>query len=199
MKYVEHLQKDKKLAAIMGDTVHELKYHKNIPLRLIAAIMSQQLNTKVADIIYARFMALYDGKEPSPAQITATSYEQLRSIGLSHAKATYVHAVAAFCVEHKVTDEKLLAMTNDEVIAFLTQIKGVGRWTCEMLLMFSLGREDVFPTDDLGLQQAMVKLYGISVSDKKLLKEKMLKHTKKWSPWRTYACLYLWKWKDTPA
>ena len=196
MKYISHLQKDKRLAAIMGEKIHELKFHKNMPLRLTAAIMSQQLNTKVADIIYNRFLSLYNGNEPSSPEIIATPYAQLRQIGLSHAKATYVHAVAAFCVAHDVTDEKLLAMANDEVIDFLTQIKGVGRWTCEMLLMFSLGREDVFPAADLGIQQAMIKLYGIRGADKKVIKEKMLIYANKWQPWRTYACLYLWQWKD---
>ena len=196
MEYTLHLQKDKKLSTIIGQQLHELKYHENIPLRLIASIMSQQLNTKVATIIYNRFLDLFDGSEPTTAQVLETSYEQLRSIGLSHAKATYVHNVARFCVEHKVTDKKLLAMENEEVMEWLTQIKGVGRWTVEMLLMFTLGREDVFPIDDLGIQNAMIKLYKIKTDDKKLLKEKLLKLSSKWSPYRTYACLHLWGWKD---
>jgi DNA-3-methyladenine glycosylase II len=80
----------------------------------------------------------------------------------------------------------------------LTQIKGVGKWTVEMLLMFTLGREDVFAVDDLGIQQAMIKVYKISTDDKKALKGKMLKISAKWSPYRTYACLHLWRWKDQP-
>ncbi len=196
MKYISHLKKDKKLSSIIGDNCHELTYHKNIPLRLIASIMSQQLNTKVAQIIYDRFLALYKGKEPTPKQVLGTSYEDLRSIGLSHAKATYVHAVAQFCVEHKVTDTKLLAMPNDEIISWLTQIKGVGTWTVEMLLMFTLGREDIFPMDDLGIQNAMIKLYKIEAGNKKQLKEKLFGIAGKWSPYRTYACLHLWAWKD---
>jgi len=196
MKYVAHLKKDKKLSTIIDEPYHILTCHKNIPLRLIASIMSQQLNTKVAQIIYNRFIALYNGKEPSPRQILKTTYEQLRSIGLSHAKATYVHAVAQFCVEQKVNDTMLLAMSNEEVQALLTQIKGVGNWTVEMLLMFTLGREDIFPMDDLGIQNAMIKLYKIKADNKKDLKEKLLKISGKWSPYRTYACLHLWAWKD---
>jgi len=196
MEYTQHLKKDKRLSAILGPQLHELKYHENIPLRLIASIMSQQLNTKVATIIYKRFLEIFNGKEPTPLQVLDTSYEQLRGIGLSHAKAIYVHNVARFCVEHKVTDKKLLAMSNKEVMDWLTQIKGVGRWTVEMLLMFTLGREDVFPIDDLGIQNAMIKLYRIKTDDKKLLKEKLLKLSGKWSPYRTYACLHLWGWKD---
>ncbi len=196
MDYLQHLQKDNKLATILGEQLHELKYHKNIPLRLIASIMSQQLNTKVATIIYKRFLELYKGEEPTTGQVLETSYEQLRSIGLSHAKASYVHNVARFCVDHAITDKKLLAMENEEVMELLTQIKGVGRWTAEMLLMFTLGREDVFPIDDLGIQNAMIKLYKIKLDDKKLLREKLLKLSAKWSPYRTYACIHLWGWKD---
>src|SRR5215210_7043541 len=165
MEYTLHLQKDKKLSTIIGQQLHELKYHENIPLRLIASIMSQQLNTKVATIIYNRFLDLFNGSEPTTAQVLETSYEQLRSIGLSHAKATYVHNVARFCVEHRVTDKKLLAMENEEVMEWLTQIKGVGRWTVEMLLMFTLGREDVFAIDDFGIQQGMIKVYNVPVDD----------------------------------
>ena len=87
-------------------------------------------------------------------------------------------------------------MSNEEVIDLLTQIKGVGRWTVEMILMFTLGREDVFAVDDLGIQQAITKLYKLDATDKKLMKGKMLQISSKWSPYRTYACRYLWGWKD---
>ncbi len=191
-----HLQKDKRLARTINDEVHELKLHPNIPLRLMASIMSQQLSTKVAKVIYHRFLALYKGKEPKPQQVLDTPAETLRSIGLSNAKVSYVHNVARFCMEHKITDKKLLAMSNEEILELLTSIKGVGKWTVEMLLMFTLGREDVFAVDDLGIQQAMTKLYQLDPEDKKGMKEKMLKLSAKWSPYRTYACLHLWAWKD---
>jgi len=197
MKHIAHFQKkDKRLAKIINEPVSELRMLKNIPLTLIASIMSQQLSTKVADVIHKRFLALYNDKEPTLQQILDTPLTTLRSIGLSNAKTTYVHNVAKFCIEHNITDKKLNVMTNDEVIALLTQIKGVGRWTVEMLLMFTLGREDVFAIDDLGLQNAIVKLYKLKIEDKKALKERILKISAKWSPYRTYACLYLWKWKD---
>lgn len=196
MEHITHLSKDKKLAGIIYAPYHELKMRKNIALHLMASIMSQQLNTKVADIIYKRFLALYNEEEPTSKQVLETSKEKLRAIGLSNAKVNYVHNVAAFCIEQKITDKKLLAMTNEEVIELLTQIKGVGRWTVEMLLMFTLGREDLFAIDDLGLQNAMIKLYKIKETDKKAIKEKLLKLSAKWSPYRTYACLYLWGWKD---
>jgi DNA-3-methyladenine glycosylase II len=196
MKYFEHLKKDKKLALILTEPLSVLQYRQNIPLRLIASIMSQQLSTKVAKVIYQRFLELYNGEEPQPEQILSTPKETLRSIGLSNAKVSYVHNVAAFCIEQNMKDKKLLGMTNEEVIELLTQIKGVGRWTVEMLLMFTLGREDVFAVDDLGIQNAMIKLYRIRSKDKKKIKERMLALSKKWSPYRTYACMHLWQWKD---
>ena len=87
-------------------------------------------------------------------------------------------------------------MPDEKVIELLTQIKGVGRWTVEMLMMFTLGREDIFAVDDYGIQVAMKKLYKLDDTNKKAFKEKMLKISGKWSPYRTYACLHLWKWKD---
>jgi len=196
MEYIAHLQKDKKLARTIGEQVHELKLHPNIPVRMMASIMSQQLSTKVAAVIFKRFLTLYKGKEPKPQQVLDTPAETLRAIGLSNAKVSYVHNVAAFCIEHKITDKKLLAMSNDEIIDLLVQIKGIGKWSVEMLLMFTLGREDVFAVDDLGIQQAMIKLYKLDPDNKKEMKEKMLKLSAKWSPYRTYACMHLWRWKD---
>ena len=197
MEYFSHLQKDKKLAAVLKEPMEPLTLHKNIPLRLMASIMSQQLSTKVAKVIYRRFLEIYKGKEPKPQQVLDTPFDVLRGIGLSNAKVGYVQNVATFCIEHKITDKKLLAMRNEEIVELLTQIKGVGKWTVEMLLMFTLGREDVFAVDDLGIQQAMVKAYNLTIEEKKALKEKMLTLSKKWSPYRTYACLHLWSWKDS--
>ena len=87
-------------------------------------------------------------------------------------------------------------MSNEEVIDLLTQIKGVGKWTAEMILMFTLGREDVFAIDDLGLKQGVIRLYNLKETDKKLLQKKIEKISLKWSPYRTYASRYLWNWKD---
>lgn len=196
MEYVTHLQKDKKLAKIIGTDLHQLNLHPNIPVRIMSSIISQQLSTKVAKVIFQRFLDLYKGKEPKPQQVLDTPATTLRAIGLSNAKVSYVHNVAAFCIEHKITDKKLLAMGNEEIIELLVQIKGIGKWSVEMLLMFALGREDVFAVDDLGIQQAMTHLYKLDPENKKEMKEKMLKISAKWSPYRTYACLHLWRWKD---
>jgi DNA-3-methyladenine glycosylase II len=197
MHYIPHLSKDKKLKKLVETgEAHQLKKRKNICTYLCASIMSQQLSTKVADVIYKRFIDLYAGKEPTPQQIIDTPAETLRGIGLSNAKVSYVKNVAQFEVDFGMDAKKLARMSNEEVIEYLIIIKGVGRWTVEMLLMFALGREDVFAVDDLGIQNAMIKLYKLDNSDKKQLKEKMLQLSAKWSPYRTYACIHLWRWKD---
>ena len=197
MDYISHLSKDKKLRKIIE--AHEplqLHQRKNICLRLCASIMSQQLSTKVAEVLFKRFLELYGGNEPTPKQIADTPFEVLRGIGLSNAKAMYVHNVAQFALEHQLKDETISAMSNEAIIELLTQIKGVGRWTVEMLLMFTLGREDVFAPDDYGIQVAMKQLYALDNSNKREFKESMQRIAKKWAPYRTYACLHLWRWKD---
>jgi DNA-3-methyladenine glycosylase II len=197
MHYAEHLSKDKKLKKLLdaGDP-HQLKKRRNICTYLCASIMSQQLSVKVADVIYKRFLALYGGKEPTPKQIRDTPFEKLRGIGLSNAKVGYVKNVAQFEIEFGMDARKLGKMTNEEVINYLVVIKGVGRWTIEMLLMFALGREDVFAVDDLGIRNAMIKLYKLDDGNKKKLNEELLRLSAKWSPYRTYACVHLWRWKD---
>lgn len=199
MHYIEHLSKDRKLKKLLetGES-HALKKRKNICNYLCASIMSQQLSTRVAKVIHNRFIALYGGKEPTPQQIIDTPHEKLRSIGLSNAKSNYVKNVARFELDHGMDHKKLGKMENEEIIIYLTQIKGVGRWTVEMLLMFALGREDIFAIDDWGVQNAMINLYKLDREDKKKFREDLLRISKKWSPYRTYACLHLWRWKDNP-
>lgn len=197
MHYIPHLSRDKKLKKLLeAGQPHKLVKRKNICTYLCASIMSQQLSTKVADVIYKRFISLYGGKEPTAQQILDTPSETLRGIGLSNAKVSYVKNVAQFETESGMAAKKLNKMTDEEVIEYLIVIKGVGRWTIEMLLMFALGREDVFAVDDLGIQNAMIRLYKLDNSDKKKLKEDMLRLSSKWSPYRTYACVHLWQWKD---
>jgi DNA-3-methyladenine glycosylase II len=196
-EYYEHLSKDKKLKLLL-DAQEPLKLQKkkNVCLHLMASIMSQQLSVKVAKVIYKRFLELYDGKEPTLQQVVDMPFDKLRGIGLSNAKVNYIQNIAKYALEHGLEDKKLYKMSNDEVMEFLLPIKGVGKWTVEMQLMFALGREDVFAVDDLGIQMAMAKLYKLDMTDKKTFREKMLKLSAKWSPYRTYACMHLWRYKD---
>ncbi|CAN5132699.1 3-methyladenine DNA glycosylase AlkA [soil metagenome] len=199
MEHLVHLNKDKKLKKIIAlQEPYVLESRKNVYLHLCSSIMSQQLSTKVAAVIYNRFLNLYKNKKPTPQQIIDTPVETLRSIGLSNAKAQYVQNVCRFFIAEKITDASLHKMSNEELIKYLSSIKGVGQWTVEMILMFTLGREDVFALDDLGIQQGIAKLYNLDTTDKKALKAKMLEVSAKWSPYRTYACRYLWGWKDSP-
>ncbi len=192
-----HLSKHKKLKLIIElQKPYVLGLRNKVYLRLCASILSQQLSTKVADVLYQRFLNLYGRKEPSAKYILETPATTFRSIGFSNAKASYVHNVCRFFIDNKITDASLHKMSNDEVLELLTQIKGIGKWTVEMILMFTLGREDIFALDDLGLQQSVIKLYKLKETDKKLLRQKIEKISKKWSPYRTYASHYLWGWKD---
>jgi DNA-3-methyladenine glycosylase II len=194
--YILHLARDKKFAKLIaGNESFSLSKKRDVYLYLCFSIMSQQLSTKVANVIRQRFLNLYPAK-PGPEQILATPHETLRSIGLSGAKANYVHNVARFSIESGMDQKKLAKLNNEEVIEYLTKIKGVGRWTVEMLLMFTLGREDVFAVDDLGIQQAMIAIYKLDKSDKKKLRADMLRISAKWSPYRSFACLHLWRHKD---
>ena len=197
MPHKIHLAKDKKLKPLVESIpMVPVKPRKNMYIELTTCIMSQQLNVKVARIINDRFLALYQKKSPTPEQVLATPVETLRSIGLSQQKANYIHNIARFALEKGIDYKRLNKMSNEEVIAYLTEIKGVGKWTVEMLLMFSLGREDVFSVGDWGVLSAMIQLYKLDPSDKKKLAEKAHKISAKWAPYRTYACMYLWRYKD---
>jgi len=199
LEHINHLSKDKKLKKVIeSQPSFVLEKRNKVYLRLCSSILSQQLSTTVAKVLYKRFLALFDGKEPTAKQILETPAETFRSIGFSNAKASYVHNVCSFFIENKITDAQLHKMSNEQVIHLLTQIKGVGKWTVEMILMFTLGREDVFALDDLGLKQGVIKLYNLKETDKKILLQKIEKISLKWSPYRTYASRYLWNWKDNP-
>ena len=197
MQHLLHLNKDiqlKKIIALQLPFVLQKK--KPVYLQLCASIMSQQLNTRVAEVIFKRFLNLYGTKTPTLQQILDTPLETLRTIGLSNAKANYVKNVCTFFIAEKIIDSKLHAMLNEDLIKYLIQIKGVGQWTVEMILMFTLGREDVFALDDLAIQQSMTKLYNLNAANKKNLRQQMIRISATWSPYRTYACRYLWGWKD---
>jgi DNA-3-methyladenine glycosylase II len=192
--YQKVLTRDRIMKRLIKDHGEvELTKKKNAYLHLCLSILSQQLSTKVARVIKDRFLALYEGKFPTPQQIIDTPVTTLRGIGFSNAKASYIHNVALFAMEQGMEDRKLSKMSDEEVIDYLVPIKGVGRWTVEMLLMFTLGREDVFAVDDLGIQNAMINLYGLDKTDKKKMKAEMIEIAEQWKPFRSYACLYLWR------
>jgi DNA-3-methyladenine glycosylase II len=197
MEHIKHLSKDKKMKKLVASyPPYELQKGKHIHLEICSSIISQQLSVRVAEVIYKRFLALFNKKHPTCADIIAVPFDELKAIGLSNSKTNYVRNVCEFFIEHKVTDARLHKMDDEELIEFLIQIKGIGRWTAEMILIFTLGREDVFALDDLGIQQAMAELYELNLNDKKQMRSEMERLSQPWKPYRTYACRYLWTWKN---
>lgn len=196
-KQLAHLNKDKQLKKVIKQ-VGPLKVGKRNDLyfSLIRAIVSQQLSTKAADTIFKRFLELFKDGYPHPKEVLKLKDDKMRAAGLSFQKAGYIKNIARFSMEETLDYKLLKSKTDDDLIDYLVQIKGVGRWTVEMLLMFTLGREDVLPLDDLGIQNGMKKLYGIEPKNKKHLYEEMVTIAESWRPYRTLACLYIWRYKD---
>jgi DNA-3-methyladenine glycosylase II len=195
MQQFAYLQSDNKLFAMLQQMeAIKIVKRKNVFLWLVRSVAGQQLSTKAAHSIFQKFLALIT--EPTPQQIVELDIEQLRNVGFSYNKSAYIKNIAAFWIQHNITDKMFTSMQDDVIIDYLTQIKGVGKWTVQMLLMFTLGRQNVFAVDDLGIQQAMCLLYGWDASDKKTLRIKMLRKANTYAPYSTLVCMYLWKWKD---
>ena len=188
---------DKHLRPVI-DTCQFPRSRKNtdIYLALLSSIVSQQLSVKAADTIYNRFLDLFDNQYPDPKSISRARLKYLQKAGLSRQKANYIKNVAAFALQDDgLNYHQLKKRSNEELIDHLTQIKGVGRWTVEMLLMFAFDRKDVFSADDLGIQQAMKRLYQLDSSGR-ALKIHMHAIAENWRPYRTIVCKYLWQWKS---
>lgn len=162
---------------------------------LLRCIVGQQLSGKAAATIYGRFLDLFDDGFPHSGELLNMAPELLRTAGLSRQKASYLQNVAAFFRNNEVEQKDLEQMDDEAVIRFLTQIKGVGKWTVEMILMFTLNRPDVLPMDDLGIQNAFIELYRLEETGR-ALKQKMEEIAEPWRPWRSYACYLLWRYKD---
>jgi DNA-3-methyladenine glycosylase II len=164
---------------------------------LIKSVAYQQLNGKAAGTIYKRFTALFPQSSPKPELLLSIPDETLRSAGLSAQKAAYMKHIAAFVHENDFSDKYIRSLSDTEVIRYLTQIKGVGRWTVEMLLIFGMGRPDVFPADDYGILSGMRKLYQISADiPLKAQKSSMCAIAEGWKPHRSLAVRYVWAWND---
>lgn len=194
---LEHFKRDKILYRAIVDSDVEIRPELNIDIyhSLLVSIVSQQLSTKVVKIIWNRFADLFAEGYPDAETLLGTEHEILRGIGLSNSKANYVKNVAEFNLMQNMSFDYLQEMSDDQIIDYLTQIKGVGKWTVQMILMFPMDRPNVFPVDDLGIQNAMKSLYKLDL-EKKALKTKMHEISSLWSPYKTLASKYLWKIKD---
>jgi DNA-3-methyladenine glycosylase II len=164
-------------------------YEGDLMYELIDAIIGQQLSVKAAATIRKRFYDLFGDTKPTATQIMEKEDDELRAVGFSYAKAKYVKDICRSVVEREVDFEKLRDLPDEEIIAELIKIKGVGRWTAEMFIMFSLGREDVFSLGDLGLRNAVARLYKVDRDDLKAIEKISLQ----WKPYRSLASRYLWK------
>jgi len=193
-KILEHFRKNDPLLHSYAIKVKVIKILKKVDpenyfLKLCDAIAGQQLSGKAADAIFARFKKLYP-KGVTPKSVLETNHEKLRSVGMSNAKARYLRNLAGAVVNGKLHLDNLNNLSDEEVKRQLTQVKGIGPWTAEMFLMFTLGREDVFSHGDLGLRKGLKKIYGFKKDPSIKTAERIIK---KWSPYKTYASLILWE------
>ena len=156
---------------------------------LVRTIVGQQLSTKAARTIYTRLTALFGDRPPTPGEILAADEVALRAAGLSRPKVSYLRDLARHVIDGELDLDALHALPDEEVIAQITGVKGLGRWSADMFLMFHLARPDVLPVGDLGIRRAVERAYGLDgLPDADTLHEVATS----WRPQRTLACLYLW-------
>ena len=190
IKYLS--QSDLRLGEVIGTVgKYSIKLRKDPFQSLVELIIYQQLAGSAASTIYGRFIKYYNNSPPLPEQILSTPDAVLKSsIGLSNKKIEYIKDLSARITDRKLDLVKLCEMTDEEIIAQLIQVKGIGRWTAEMFLIFCLGRLDVLPVTDLGIRKAMQKIYALPALPKP---SEMLAISQPWRPYRSVATWYLWK------
>ena len=161
---------------------------------LVRSIVYQQLSGKAAATIHGRVLDIFGGRAPTPAELAVTPDETLRAAGLSRQKLSYLKDLASRIASGAVPLDHLDSLPDDEIIAALVQVKGIGRWTAQMFLMFRLGRPNVLPELDLGIQKGIQRAYRLRSLPKP---ERVRKIGAKWAPYSTVACWYLWRSLDT--
>ena len=162
---------------------------------VVRCIVYQQLSGKAAATIFGRLQALYGGAAPTPKQLIATRMPKLRAAGLSARKGEYVRELASRVLSGDIPLDALDAMQDDEVVETLVRVRGIGRWTAQMVLMFHLGRPDVFPELDLGVQKALQRFHGLRRLPSP---ERTIVLGARWAPYRTVAAWYLWRSLELP-
>ena len=184
------LNKDKKLKKIIS-SVGECKIRtiSNPFEALVEAIITQQISDSAGKSISIKFKNLFGKKYPTPSDIVKLSKDEIKSIGLSRMKAEYIFDISQMIVDKKLNFKIFTKMSNDDVISELTKIRGIGKWTAEMYLIFALGRIDVFPLGDLGLINGIKKLYNLENPST----DDILKITNNWIPYRTIGTWYIWR------
>lgn len=193
-KIIKHLSKDPIMEKIVKQFPNVIKEWENrqnekrdLFTSLARAIVGQQLSVKAASTIWGRVEKLIG--EVNPENVLKVEDQQYRGAGMSWAKAKYLLSLASDVKNKKIILENLHNISNEQVEKKLVELKGIGPWTAEMFMMFTLNRPDIFSIGDMGLKNAIQNLYGIDKSEE----EKIIKLSQTWSPYRTIACLYLWK------
>lgn len=159
---------------------------------LVESIVSQQLSVKAGDTIFGRLKKLFVGEKILPKKVLKIADDKLRLVGLSNAKVKYIKDLASKVESGEVKLDKLNDLSDEQVILALTKVKGIGPWTAEMFLMFSLGRDDIFSHGDLGLKNAIKKIYKLENPSRSEIEDIV----KKWSPYKTYISRILWRYLD---
>jgi DNA-3-methyladenine glycosylase II len=190
-KAIQHLRHADPVIAGIIERVgpYRVKYNEPVFGSLVRSIVYQQLSGKAAATIFGR-LAAATGEPIHPEPILRLTFEELRSIGLSRQKATYIRDLAEKTASEQVVFEKFRRMTNDQIIGSLTQVKGIGVWTVQMFLMFSLRRPDVLPCGDLGIRNAVQKAYKLESPP---APDKLQQIGERWRPYCTVASWYLWR------
>jgi DNA-3-methyladenine glycosylase II len=189
-----HLMKrDPKLAQLIKRVGPcRLGEHRPRPpfVALAYSIAAQQLSAKAADTIFSRFCALFPDGVPDPAHLVTLDAALVRAVGFSRPKVGFLKDLATHVVDKRLALDALHEMPDEDVLRTLTAVKGIGRWTAEVFLMFRLGRMDVFPADDLGLVKAVQRVYRLR---KRPTRDRLMKIAEPWRPYRSVAAWYLWR------
>ena len=184
------LNKDKKLKKIILSVGEcKIKIISNPFEALIEAIITQQISDSAGKSISTKFKNLFGKKYPTPSDVIKLSKDEIKSVGLSRMKAEYIFDISQMIVDKKLNFKIFKKMSNEDIISELTKIRGIGRWTAEMYLIFALGRMDVFPLGDLGLINGIKKLYNLDNPST----DEILKITNNWIPYRTIGTWYIWR------
>ncbi|GAB4041236.1 DNA-3-methyladenine glycosylase family protein [Spirosoma jeollabukense] len=195
-----HIAQDPVMARLIAETPSPKifnEYADDVYLALLESIVSQQISVKAADAIFARFRSLFPDNYPHADALLLKTTDELRSAGLSFQKIKYLQSVAEFSLANPIDRAHLDPMSDEEIVQYLIPIKGIGRWTVEMMLMFVLNRPDVFPIDDLVIRQRMLRAYPEKTEGLtgKPLYKVLHEIANAWRPYRTEASRYLWRWK----
>ncbi|MCG9895861.1 MAG: DNA-3-methyladenine glycosylase [Fimbriimonadaceae bacterium] len=191
-----HLGGDPELARLLDAPDRpRLNRDESVFQGLVSSIVYQQLSGKAAGAIWQRFLDRFGGEMPAPEVCAASDPDELRALGLSRQKAAYILDLSARVADGRLPLDRIHEMADEEAREHLVQVKGIGIWTADMMLIFTLGRPDILPTLDLGIRRGFQRLMAL---DRSPTEAEMIDRAEPWRPWRTAASLLLWRLADIP-